>query len=70
MKTKVLLVDDNQPIRESLAHALESETDSVVVAANGEAALLQSIDRVTDEPLQVRLHRIVDHRPILPSADR
>ncbi len=43
----VLVVDDNQALRENLAEALELEGYTVAVAANGEAAL----DRLGRDPL-------------------
>ncbi|HEX9052530.1 MAG TPA: response regulator [Anaeromyxobacter sp.] len=43
----VLVVDDNEALRDNLAEALELEGYAVAVAANGEAAL----DRLAREPL-------------------
>jgi CheY-like chemotaxis protein len=43
----VLVVDDNDALRENLAEALELEGYSVAIAANGEAAL----HRLAQEPL-------------------
>jgi CheY-like chemotaxis protein len=43
---RVLVVDDNEALRENLAEALQLEGYAVAVAASGQAAL----DRLTDDP--------------------
>jgi len=47
-QTRVLLVDDDFSVRESLALALRSENFQVVTAANGEEALARYLDGYID----------------------
>ncbi|WP_050785866.1 response regulator [Pedosphaera parvula] len=51
MKAKVLLVDDDISVRESLGRALESENYEVVQAANGQEAL----ERFSEQQIDVVL---------------